>query len=147
MARHWAPLRDPEVAETRSRSISRVGTVGTQWGQRPMFSEPGEDQPLPEQGVMGPEGRLDDIYPSDGRQSSDEVADLAKAEALVPVHFMESVNNVSSTPTDAELEAAFGSRAVGDAFIVRDNGGSGVIMLIVRGGEKTWWFEILTKAT
>ena len=145
MARHWAPLRDPQIPETRSRSISRVGSVGSQWGQRPLFSEPSEDQLPPEQGNMGREGRPDDIHPSDGRQSSDETATLVKAESLIPVKFSFSKNNVASPPTAAQLTAAFGSKREGEAFIVFD-AGAGAAWFIVRGVSGVWEYVALTSA-
>ncbi len=146
MARHWAPLRDPTKPLTRSRSIIKTGNAGSQWGQRPMFSEPGEDQLPPEQGIMAPEARLDDIHPSDGRQSSDGIAELIAAEALVPVKFMGSTDNVSAVPTDAEITTAFGKRDIGEAFVIRDDGGAGRVILIIKGGGGTWYYEVLTKA-
>jgi hypothetical protein len=124
-----------------------VGTVGDQWGQRPLFSEPGEDQPLPEQGNMGYEGRPDDIHPSDGRQSSDEVATLIADEvesAAVVLNF--STNNVSLPPTDAQITAAFGSRPVGFIGFIIDNGGSGTVILCIRSQQDNWWYEQFTKA-
>lgn len=111
-----------------------------------MFSEPGQDQLPPTLGAIGTEISLDDIRPSDGRQSSNDVAELRLPESLIPVKFTESTKNVSSTPTDEELTEAFGNKAIGEAFIIRDGGGAGTIMLIVKGGQDTWWYEILTKA-
>ncbi|KKM83706.1 hypothetical protein LCGC14_1306600 [marine sediment metagenome] len=146
MARYWAPLRDPNKPEARSHSISRVGTVGDQWGQRPLFSEPGEDQLPPDQGNIGYEGRLDDIHPSDGRKSADGVADFRVDEAFIPIQFTESIDNVAFPPTDAELTAAFGAQSVGSAFVVRDGGGAGLVYLVIKGGNDTWWYELLTKA-
>ncbi len=147
MARHWAPLQDPNKAETRSRSISRVGTTSDVWGQRPLFSEPGEDQLPPDQGNMGYEGRPDDIHPSDGRESSDAVASLVDNSPTAPVKFSVSMYNVSSPPTDAQLTEAFGNKAGGEAFIVNDNGLSSALWLVVRARDGSWHYEALTKAT
>ncbi|KKN09302.1 hypothetical protein LCGC14_1047930 [marine sediment metagenome] len=151
MARHWAPLRDPNKPETRSRSISRVGTSADQWGQRPMFSEPGEDQLPPDQGNMGYEGRPDDIHPSDGRKSADGVADFRVDEAgssvtVLPV----STDNVLAPPTDAQITAAFGAdKPDGFVGIINDNGSSVQVWLCVRtkAAVDAWWYEQLTKAT
>ncbi len=148
MARHWAPLKDPNNPETRSRSINTVGTTSDQWGQRPLFSEPGNDQPPPEQGSLGTEGRPDDIYPSDRRAGSNATEDLVKADAIQPVPFHVINHAVSNPPTDAQIRAALGtSNLLGNAFIIRDGAGAGVLWLIVRGGSDTYWYEGLTKAT
>ena len=148
MARHWAPLRDPEQRQTRSRSITNRGSVGAQWGQRPMFSEPGPDQPPPEQGSMGSEARPDDIHPSDERVGSEVRTDLTKANAIQLVPFHVITHNVSWPPTDAEIRAALGStNHVGDAFMIRDGAGAGRMTLIVKGGGDTYWWGQLTKAT
>lgn len=147
MARHWAPLRDPNKPETRSRNIGTVGRVGNQWGQRPMFSEPGEDQLPPEQGTIGPEARPDDIHPSDERIGSNATTDLAKADANRPVKFHMIDYNVGNPPTDAEIRAAIGTAAMeADAFLICDAGGTGVVWLVVRSGGDTWWYEKLTLA-
>ena len=148
MARHWAPLRDPSIPETRSRSISRVGIVGDRWGQRPLFSEPGEDQPPPEQGNVGYEGRPDDVHPSDGRESSNDVATLVAADAAsTAVILTFATDNVSLPPTDAQITTAFGARPVGFIGIIIDNGGSGTVVLCIKSEQDTWWIEQFTKAT
>jgi len=74
MARVWQPLQNPDFPATRSRSIIRAkaGSASTTWGQRPMFSEPGDKQPQPDMGVLGPEVQIDDEHPSDGGVNSDE---------------------------------------------------------------------------
>jgi hypothetical protein len=111
-----------------------------------MFSEPGEDQPSPADGQMGAEARLDDVTPTDDSPTSQSRADLVKDEAIIPVSFTISTDNVASPPTDAELTAAFGAREKGAAFIVIDGGGSGAVWLVVKGGQDTWWYEALTQA-
>lgn len=113
-----------------------------------MFSEPGPDQPPPEQGSMGPEGRPDDIHPSDERIGSDATTDLTKEDAIKPVPFHVINYNVSSPPTDAQIRAAIGSsNLLGDAFIIRDGTGAFPLWLIVKGGDDTYWYEGLTQAT
>lgn len=147
MARHWAPLRDPDQPPTRSRSINRRGSVGNQWGQRPMFSEPGEDQLPPEQGTMPPETQPDDVHPTDERVGSNATTDLTKADPIQPVSFHMINYNVSSPPTDAEIRAAIGSATMeADTFLIRDGTGAGVVYLVVRSGGDTWWYQKLTKA-
>lgn len=147
MARHWAPLRDLKVTETRSRSVVRPlpGTGANQWGQRPMFSEPGPDQAPPEDGRIPSEMQPDDINPTDGRESSHEVASEAIVDPVAPVRFTISSLNVSSPPTDAQLTEAFGARSLGEAFIVID-GGSGAVWLVVQAEGGSWWYEALTEA-
>jgi len=148
MARHWAPLRNPEQRQTRSRSITTSGSVGTEWGQRPMFSEPGEDQSPPDQGNIGPEARTNDIHPTDERIGSNATTDLTKTDVIQPVSFHLIDYNVSSPPTDAEIRAAIGSAAMeGDAFIIRDAGGAGLVYLVIRSGADTWWYEKFEMAT
>lgn len=148
MARHWAPLRDPTKPVTRSRSIIKAGNVVSQWGQRPMFSEPGEDQLPPEQGSMASEARLDDIHPSDGRQSSDEVATLIMDEAASTSRIILdfSTDNISIPPTDAQIRTAFGDRPVGFIGFIIDRGGSGTVFLCIRSQQDNWWYERYTKA-
>lgn len=149
MARHWAPLQDPTRRETRSRSIIRpLQGVGTsQWEQRPLFSEPGPNQPPPEDGRMASEVQPDMIHPSDGRESSDEVATSVLDEvtsAAIILNF--ATDNVALPPTDAQITAAFGSRPVGFVGFIIDNGGSGTVILCVRSQQDTWWLEQFTKA-
>lgn len=59
-----------------------------------------------------------------------------------------SADNVSSPPTDAEIDAAFGTpAAVGDGFIglIDDNGAGTTIWLCVALNSQ-WWYEQLTAA-
>ncbi len=115
-----------------------------------MFSEPGEDQPPPDQGNMGYEGRPDDIHPSDGRQSSDEVATLIVDEAGDSATTVSvSTDNVSAPPTDTQITAAFGAgRPDGFVGIINDNGSSVQVWLCIRtkAAVNAWWYELLTKA-
>ena len=147
MARYWEPLRDPEQRQTRSRSITTRGSVGTQWGQRPMFSEPGPDQPPPEQGSMGPEIRLEDVHPSDERVGSNATTDLVKEDAIKPVPFHVINYNVGTRPTDANIRLALAtSNQLGDAFIIREGTGAAKLWLIIKGGGDKYYYQGLTKA-
>lgn len=149
MARHWAPLRNPDVSESRSRSIINMGTgsASSQFGQRPIFSEPGPDQPPPDEGRMGPETRPEDVHLIDKRLGSNETEDFTKENVIQPVPFHVVSANVSNPPTDTEIRAAIGTNAMlGDAFIIRDGSGAAVLWLIVKGGGDTYHVEGLTKA-
>lgn len=58
-------------------------------------------------------------------------------------------DNVSSPPTDAQLDSAFGAPAdLGSGFvgIVDDNGAESAVYLCVVVGT-SWWYEALTKAS
>ena len=149
MARHWAPLRNPEVPESRSRNTikSELGSASSQFGQRPLFSEPGPDQPPPEEGKMGPAAVKEDLHSVDRRESSDAVATLIKDEASSSVVFLTfSTDNVSLPPTDAQIEAAFGARTTGFVGFIIDNGLSGTVILCIKSQSDNWWFEIFTRA-
>lgn len=147
--RYWDRVQNPDVQQTRSRSTiyPEIGSAPAQWGQRPLFSEPGPDQPSPEEGRLATEVQLDRITPVDESEGSKFRKALVVDRTPIPVMFTISTDNVTSTPTDAELTAAFGPRPKGFAALINDNGGAGVIMLVIKGGADTWWFEILTKAT
>ena len=149
MARVWQPLKNPDHPATRSRStiLRHPGHAPTQWGQRPMFSEPGENQPPPEEGLMPQEIRTDAITPMDGRPGSEGVAELRKSEAVEFVMYPTSPDNVASPPTDAQIRAAMAPTNRGESFIIQDNGGAGKIWLIIRGGSDTYYYVGLTKAT
>lgn len=59
-----------------------------------------------------------------------------------------ATNNVSSPPTDAELDTAFGTAAnlpSGAFGIVDDNNAQTAVYFCVVVGS-TWWYESLTKA-
>jgi hypothetical protein len=59
-----------------------------------------------------------------------------------------SVANVSNPPTDAELDAEFGTPAtVGAGFIaILDDAGAGANVYLVASDGTNWWYEALTKA-
>ncbi len=114
-----------------------------------MFSEPGPDQPPPDQGAMLTAVRLDEVHPTDRREGADSVTEFAPAVLPpgIPFHII-NAGTLSVPPTDAQIRVALGSQAgVADAFIVRDGGGAGQLWFVVRGGADTWWYERLTKAT
>lgn len=60
-----------------------------------------------------------------------------------------STANVSSPPTDAELDSIFGSpanRPPGFLAIINDAGGGTTIWLVATAGGNAWWYEQLTRA-
>lgn len=60
-----------------------------------------------------------------------------------------AVDDVSSPPTDAELDAAFGTPAeAGDGFLalVDDNDADTAVYLVTSNGV-SWWYSAMTKAT
>ena len=60
-----------------------------------------------------------------------------------------STANISTPPTDAELDSAFGTPAtVGTGFhaAVNDNGAGTAVYLVMSDGSN-WWFTAMTKAT
>lgn len=58
-----------------------------------------------------------------------------------------SEDNVSSPPTDAELDAAFPNAYNGFVGLVDDNGtGSGGTVWLVAMVNSVWWYEQLTEA-
>ena len=142
--RYWDRAINPNTRMTRSRSTVR-GVSDSVFGQRPMFSRPDEENE-PELGWIAPESRLDDLVPTDESEGSKARTELLKAESSIPVILIFSTDNVTATPTDAELTLAFGERPVGFIGIVIDNGGAGVVYLVVRSQGDTWYFEQLTKA-
>lgn len=149
MARVWQPLINPEHRGTRSRSTMKTVVSQDQavWGQRPMFSEPGENQPPPETGRMMSEIQIDSVTPSDGRQGSEGVAEVRKGEAIIPVAFPETIYNVGNPPTDEEIRFAMGRvMNIGNSFIIRDGTGAAKVWLIVRGGGDTYYHLGMTKA-
>jgi hypothetical protein len=147
--RYWNRLSDPDKPRARSRSpiIPALGTARSQWGQRPLFSVPGPDQPPPEEGRLGSEARLDGITPTDESVGSEARTALITEGAYIPVILTNSKDNVTSTPTEADLEAAFGPKPVGFIAIVIDGGGAGQVTLVVRSKSSLWWFEKLTRAS
>ena len=60
----------------------------------------------------------------------------------------QSDDNVSATPTDAELDSAFGTPAtVGSGFIgVLDDAGAGAAYYICISDGSNWWYTAMTKA-
>lgn len=149
MARHWNPLRDPDKTQTRSRSVIDTGfdSANSQFGQRPLFSEPGEDQPAPDADPLTPESKPDSITPTDGQESSNDVATLRAVEINQPVPFPVASFNVANPPTESDLRGTFGTGAqLGEAFIVRDGTGASKLWLVVKGGAGVWYYTGLTKA-
>lgn len=64
-------------------------------------------------------------------------------------HVPISTANVSSPPTDAQLDTAFGQPAnLGEGFValVDDNGANTAVWLVGVSGA-SWWYEALTLAT
>ncbi len=147
--RFWDRAKDPDKPESRSRStVTPVSSpVPSQFGQRPMFSVPGENQPPPEQAMMGTESRLDPVVPVDNSEGSKSRTVLDVPNPRAGILFTFSTDNVSGTPTDAELRLAFGGRPAGWAGIVIDSGAAGQVYLCVKSKSDTWWYEALTKAT
>jgi hypothetical protein len=75
---------------------------------------------------------------------------VSKMEAQEqPGYATVSQANVSSPPSDAELDSAFGQPVdVGAGFLglVDDAGAGSTVWLVVSDGTN-WWYEQLTKAT
>ena len=147
--RYWDRAKDPNKPESRSRSTVQpvLSPVPSQFGQRPMFSVPGEDQPPPDQSMMGTESRLDPVVPEDNSQGSKSRTVLDTPNPRAGITFTFSTDNVSATPTDAELRLAFSGRPAGWSGILIDAGGVGTVYLCVKSQGDTWWYEALTKAT
>lgn len=147
--RYWDRPVDPDKPTTRSRSTvhGSLTPAPSQFGQRPMFSVPGEDQPPPAQTMIGTEARLDPIVPLDESESSRSQATLEFPNARAGTMLTFSTNNVSNPPTKAEIDAAFGARPSGWIGFIIDAGGSGVVWLCIRSQSSNWYFELLTKAT
>ena len=147
--RYWDRAIDPDKAESRSRSTiqSVLSPVPSQFGQRPMFSVPGEDQPPPDQTMMGTEARLDPVVPGDESRGSKSRTILNTGNSRAGITFTYSTDNVSNPPTADQLNAAFGPRLVGWSGIVIDGGGAGVVWICVKSKNDSWWFNKFTKAT
>ncbi len=147
--RFWDRAKDPNNPESRSRSTvhSVLSLVPSQFGQRPMFSVPGEDQPPPDQTMMGTEARLDPVVPEDESRGSKSRTVLNTDNPRAGIMFTRSVDNVSNPPTADQLNAAFGPKLVGWAGIVIDGGGAGVVWICVKSQNDSWWFNKFTKAT
>lgn len=76
----------------------------------------------------------------------EEVVTDVTGTAVTGTH---STANVSSPPTDAELDAAFGTPAsVGSGFVATlDDAGTGTTMYLVASDGTNWWHSAMTKAT
>jgi hypothetical protein len=70
--------------------------------------------------------------------------DRQENAAFLPV----STSNVSSPPTDAELDTAFGTPAtVGAGFLgLVDDAGAGSAVYLVGSDGTNWWYLAMTKA-
>ena len=147
--RFWDRAKDPNKPESRSRSTvqSVLSPVPSQFGQRPMFSVPGENQPPPAQSMMGTEARLDPVTPTDESRGSKARTVLEVPNSRAGVVLTYSIDNVSNPPTKDQLNAAFGPRPSGWAGFVIEGGGSGVVWFCIRSRNDNWYFEQLTKAT
>lgn len=110
-----------------------------------MFSRADQEQE-PAQSAMAPESRLDDLVPTDEGPHSESRADLIGRNAENPVFLTYSVDNVSATPTEAEIEAVFGARGNGFIGFISDGGGAGKIWICLRYGVH-WFFVGMTRAT
>lgn len=75
-------------------------------------------------------------------------SDLRRIAAGLPIRLPISTANVSSPPTDAQLDAAFGQPAdCGDGFIALvDDAGAGTTVWFVGVLNSKWWYEQLTAA-
>lgn len=147
--RYWDRLSNPNTPVSRSRNVIRSvpGTVSSQWGQRPLFSEPGPDQPPPEEGELGSEARLEEVHPADRTKGSEDRSDLILDEPSVPVVLTHSNTNVANPPTAAQLEASFGPRPTGFTAFVQDGGSAGVVWLCIRAvGGNLWHYVKFTGA-
>lgn len=147
--RYSNPAQDPDARESRSRStiMPTGGDTPNQFGQRPMFSVPGPDQPPPDQGMIGREAQLDPVIPTDESEGSKSRAVLEFPNAREGTTHTYSINNVSSPPTEAQIEAAFGPRPAGWIGLIIDGGSAGAVWLCVKSKSNLWWYEALTKAT
>jgi len=146
--RYWDRARDPDKPESRSRSTVSpgIGPAPSQFGQRPMFSVPGEDQPPPEQGVIGTEARLDPVVPTDESEGSKARTDLEGVNLRAGVMMTYSKNDVSNPPTEDQLNEAFGPRPSGWVGFIIDGGGAGVVWFCIKSTSEKWYYELLTKA-
>lgn len=95
------------------------------------------------------DGTQRDLYPN-----TDKKIDLGKSSNwfnegwIHQLHVQQSVANVSSPPTDAELDSAFGTPAtLGRGFIgtVDDNDGDATMWLCVTS-DASWYYVATTKA-
>lgn len=144
--RYWSRVSNPDARKSHTRSTLREQTGLSQFGQRPMFSRPDEENE-PATGKLAPEARLDDVVPTDESTGSEKRTPLVVPEGRIASVVLVSKNNVSNPPTDAQLTTAFGYRQVGFMGIVIDAAGAGLVWIVVKSTSNLWWYELLTKAT
>lgn len=80
------------------------------------------------------------------RETENRLAQLEGNEAVKYLQLKE--NNISNPPTDAELDAIYGTPAtVGKGFtsVINDNAASANFYLIISDGS-SWWYFAGTKA-
>jgi len=118
---------------------------GSQFNQRPIFSRADEEQ-KPYEGDLPSEAQLDWMVPEDEGPGSEARAKLIGTDAIVPVYISRSVDNVSATPTDAEIEAAFGPQKTGFIGYIVDGGAAGKVWLCIKFSSY-WHFVGMTRAT
>ena len=72
----------------------------------------------------------------------------ARIDVLETYQMPTSDANVSDPPTDAQLDAAFGTPAVvGDGYIaILDDAGAGAAVWFIASDGTNWWHGALTKA-
>lgn len=149
--RYWNRLRDPDKPTTRSRSVTNLpsGSAMSQFGQRPMFSVPGPDQPPPDEGRLNPEARLDDVVPTDESVGSEARTELTKDEFSGDAVMVPYVSyNVSYPPTDAQLTSALGTQSMGYMALVIDGVNyTSQVWLCVKSFGDSWWYEGLSRAS
>jgi hypothetical protein len=112
-----------------------------------MFSEPGPDQPPPDEGRLAPEVQLEGVTPVDESKGSKARTDLIKEEGLARTVLLPiSLADVSNPPTTTELAAIFGNPPAGSAGFVIDGGG-GLTWFVVKRTTAQWGYELLTQTT
>lgn len=82
-------------------------------------------------------------------RSSPSTAELAILRIVAgDIHLLRSAANISSPPTDAELDAAFGTPAeVGTGLVAFvDDAAAGSAVYLVLSDGANWWYTALTKA-
>lgn len=110
-----------------------------------MFSRADEEQE-PAEGELASEARLDELVPADEGPGSEARAELVGRDSLIPVFVTYTLDNVSATPTEAEIQAAFGPRKSGFVGIIVDGGGAGKVWLCTKYAAY-WHFVGMTRAT
>lgn len=147
--RYWNRVQDPDKPESRSRStIDSVSTPEpSQFGQRPLFSEPGPDQPPPEQGALGAEARLDPVVPTDESEGSEARTDLEVLNPRAGVTLTVSHLNVGNPPTEAQIIEAFGPRPEGWIGLINDGVLAGTAWLCLKSANNKWNYQKFTRAT